>query len=130
MSCRRKAGGARAWKKPKAPRSTALRGLYNAVARIPGFAGRCYTQLTDVEQDQRPDDLRPQAKVRRAEAARDQRAGSLVTDPHLRNTDAGAALVLDAEPKELVGFPLLPFVGWYAMRETRKVALKSHRVPY
>ena len=28
-----------------------LRGLYNAIARIPGFAGLCYTQLTDVEQE-------------------------------------------------------------------------------
>jgi hypothetical protein len=25
--------------------------LYNAIARIPGFAGLCYTQLTDVEQE-------------------------------------------------------------------------------
>jgi beta-galactosidase/beta-glucuronidase len=28
-----------------------LRGLYNAIARVPGFAGLCYTQLTDVEQE-------------------------------------------------------------------------------
>lgn len=28
-----------------------LRGLYAAIARIPGFAGLCYTQLTDVEQE-------------------------------------------------------------------------------
>ena len=28
-----------------------LRGLYSAIARIPGFAGLCYTQLTDVEQE-------------------------------------------------------------------------------
>jgi hypothetical protein len=28
-----------------------LRGLYGAIARIPGFAGLCYTQLTDVEQE-------------------------------------------------------------------------------
>ena len=28
-----------------------LRGLYEAVARIPGIAGICYTQLTDVEQE-------------------------------------------------------------------------------
>lgn len=28
-----------------------LRGLYEAVARIPAFAGLCYTQLTDVEQE-------------------------------------------------------------------------------
>jgi len=28
-----------------------LRGLYDAIARIPGFAGLCYTQLTDVEQE-------------------------------------------------------------------------------
>jgi beta-galactosidase/beta-glucuronidase len=28
-----------------------LRGLYEAIARIPGFAGLCYTQLTDVEQE-------------------------------------------------------------------------------
>ena len=28
-----------------------LRGLYTAIARIPGFAGLCYTQLTDVEQE-------------------------------------------------------------------------------
>jgi len=28
-----------------------LRGLYMAIARIPGFAGLCYTQLTDVEQE-------------------------------------------------------------------------------
>jgi len=28
-----------------------LRGLYQAIARIPGFAGLCYTQLTDVEQE-------------------------------------------------------------------------------
>ncbi len=28
-----------------------LRGLYHAIARIPGFAGLCYTQLTDVEQE-------------------------------------------------------------------------------
>ena len=27
-----------------------LRGLYTAIARIPAFAGLCYTQLTDVEQ--------------------------------------------------------------------------------
>ncbi|MGA3044870.1 MAG: sugar-binding domain-containing protein [Bryobacteraceae bacterium] len=28
-----------------------LRGLYTAIARIPGMAGLCYTQLTDVEQE-------------------------------------------------------------------------------
>jgi hypothetical protein len=28
-----------------------LRGLYAAIARVPGFAGLCYTQLTDVEQE-------------------------------------------------------------------------------
>jgi hypothetical protein len=28
-----------------------LRGLYQAIARIPGFVGICYTQLTDVEQE-------------------------------------------------------------------------------
>jgi len=28
-----------------------LRGLYTAIARIPAFAGYCYTQLTDVEQE-------------------------------------------------------------------------------
>lgn len=28
-----------------------LRGLYSAMARIPAFAGLCYTQLTDVEQE-------------------------------------------------------------------------------
>ena len=28
-----------------------LRGLYQAIARIPAFAGICYTQLTDVEQE-------------------------------------------------------------------------------
>lgn len=28
-----------------------LHGLYSAIARIPGFAGLCYTQLTDVEQE-------------------------------------------------------------------------------
>ena len=28
-----------------------LRGLYKAIAGIPGFAGLCYTQLTDVEQE-------------------------------------------------------------------------------
>ena len=28
-----------------------LRGLYTAIARIPAFAGICYTQLTDVEQE-------------------------------------------------------------------------------
>ncbi len=28
-----------------------LRGLYAAIARIPAFAGVCYTQLTDVEQE-------------------------------------------------------------------------------
>lgn len=28
-----------------------LRGLYQAIARIPAFAGLCYTQLTDVEQE-------------------------------------------------------------------------------
>jgi len=28
-----------------------LRGLYSAIARIPGLAGLCYTQLTDVEQE-------------------------------------------------------------------------------
>ena len=28
-----------------------LRGLYEAIAKIPGFAGICYTQLTDVEQE-------------------------------------------------------------------------------
>jgi hypothetical protein len=28
-----------------------LRGLYAAIARIPAFAGLCYTQLTDVEQE-------------------------------------------------------------------------------
>jgi beta-galactosidase/beta-glucuronidase len=28
-----------------------LRGLYKAIALIPGFAGLCYTQLTDVEQE-------------------------------------------------------------------------------
>lgn len=28
-----------------------LRGLYEAIARIPAFAGICYTQLTDVEQE-------------------------------------------------------------------------------
>ncbi|HLY15910.1 MAG TPA: glycoside hydrolase family 2 TIM barrel-domain containing protein, partial [Bryobacteraceae bacterium] len=28
-----------------------LHGLYAAIARIPGFAGLCYTQLTDVEQE-------------------------------------------------------------------------------
>ncbi|HUE01967.1 MAG TPA: glycoside hydrolase family 2 TIM barrel-domain containing protein [Bryobacteraceae bacterium] len=28
-----------------------LQGLYSAIARIPGFAGLCYTQLTDVEQE-------------------------------------------------------------------------------
>ncbi len=28
-----------------------LRGLYEAIARIPAFAGLCYTQLTDVEQE-------------------------------------------------------------------------------
>jgi len=28
-----------------------LRGLYEAIARLPAFAGVCYTQLTDVEQE-------------------------------------------------------------------------------
>ena len=28
-----------------------LRGLYNAIARVPAWAGLCYTQLTDVEQE-------------------------------------------------------------------------------
>ena len=28
-----------------------LRGLYLAIARVPGFVGLCYTQLTDVEQE-------------------------------------------------------------------------------
>jgi beta-galactosidase/beta-glucuronidase len=28
-----------------------LRGLYSAISRIPGLAGLCYTQLTDVEQE-------------------------------------------------------------------------------
>jgi hypothetical protein len=28
-----------------------MRGLYQAIARIPAFAGICYTQLTDVEQE-------------------------------------------------------------------------------
>ncbi|MFB3854119.1 MAG: hypothetical protein ACE148_09885 [Vicinamibacterales bacterium] len=28
-----------------------LRGLYEAVARVPAFAGLCYTQLSDVEQE-------------------------------------------------------------------------------
>jgi hypothetical protein len=28
-----------------------LRGLYQAIARVPAFAGLCYTQLTDVEQE-------------------------------------------------------------------------------
>jgi hypothetical protein len=28
-----------------------LRGLYQAIAKIPAFAGLCYTQLTDVEQE-------------------------------------------------------------------------------
>ena len=28
-----------------------LRGLYQGIARVPGFAGLCYTQLTDVEQE-------------------------------------------------------------------------------
>jgi hypothetical protein len=28
-----------------------LRGLYTAIAKIPAFAGFCYTQLTDVEQE-------------------------------------------------------------------------------
>jgi hypothetical protein len=28
-----------------------LRGLYEAIAKIPAFAGVCYTQLTDVEQE-------------------------------------------------------------------------------
>jgi beta-galactosidase/beta-glucuronidase len=28
-----------------------LRGLYSAIAKIPAFAGYCYTQLTDVEQE-------------------------------------------------------------------------------
>src|SRR5205823_441465 len=28
-----------------------LRGLYEAIAKIPAFAGYCYTQLTDVEQE-------------------------------------------------------------------------------
>jgi beta-galactosidase/beta-glucuronidase len=30
---------------------TRLRGLYQAIARVPAFAGLCYTQLTDVEQE-------------------------------------------------------------------------------
>jgi beta-galactosidase/beta-glucuronidase len=30
---------------------TRLRGLYEAIAKIPGFVGFCYTQLTDVEQE-------------------------------------------------------------------------------
>lgn len=28
-----------------------LKGLYEAIGRIPAFAGICYTQLTDVEQE-------------------------------------------------------------------------------
>jgi beta-galactosidase/beta-glucuronidase len=28
-----------------------LRGLYTAISKVPGFAGICYTQLTDVEQE-------------------------------------------------------------------------------
>jgi hypothetical protein len=28
-----------------------LRGLYRAIARVPAWAGLCYTQLTDVEQE-------------------------------------------------------------------------------
>jgi len=28
-----------------------LRGLYEAIAKVPAFAGFCYTQLTDVEQE-------------------------------------------------------------------------------
>jgi len=37
----------------KTPEATLerLRGLYQAIARIPAFAGLCYTQLTDVEQE-------------------------------------------------------------------------------
>ncbi|MBK5293651.1 MAG: glycoside hydrolase family 2, partial [Acidobacteriia bacterium] len=30
---------------------TRLHGLYDAIRRIPAFAGICYTQLTDVEQE-------------------------------------------------------------------------------
>jgi hypothetical protein len=28
-----------------------LRGLYEGIAKVPAFAGICYTQLTDVEQE-------------------------------------------------------------------------------
>ena len=51
MTCRRKRGATRAWRRPRMPLLERLRGLYTAIARIPGFAGLCYTQLTDVEQE-------------------------------------------------------------------------------
>ena len=37
---------------PRPPAALArLRGLYESIAKIPAFAGFCYTQLTDVEQE-------------------------------------------------------------------------------
>jgi hypothetical protein len=46
------AGRQAAIPRPEYPQpQSRLRGLYEAIAKIPAFAGLCYTQLTDVEQE-------------------------------------------------------------------------------
>ena len=51
-----------------------LRGLYNAIARVPAWAGLCYTQLTDVEQEINglmTDDRKPKFDVNAVKAIND-----------------------------------------------------------
>ena len=44
-------GVIRAWRPVREPALTRIRGLYEAIARIPQITGICYTQLYDVEQE-------------------------------------------------------------------------------
>ena len=56
--------------------SNGCAGIYQAIARVPAWAGLCYTQLTDVEQEINGlHDLRPQAEVRREADQGDERSG-------------------------------------------------------
>ena len=48
--CRRNRGATRASKRPRNAALERLRGQFAAIAKLP-FAGICYTQLTDVEQE-------------------------------------------------------------------------------
>lgn len=70
----------REWKRTAEAALERYRGLTSAIFRIPAFAGYCYTQLTDVEQEvngfmtyDRKPQVRPQSGARHQQSARQSR---------------------------------------------------------